>query len=114
MDPSKELSSLLDRSDADVRGVKKRISSGSGDSSVPVVKAGQSANHTRQGSTPSQASDNLRSMNDILLTSRSTGKSDVTGKTLLSMWVLFAYKVHTRQKESITREMTPDLLKKKL
>ena len=49
VDPSKELSSLLDRSDADVRGVKKRISSGSGDSSVPTMKTGQNLTPYKAG-----------------------------------------------------------------
>ena len=68
VDPSKDLSSLLDRSDADVRGVKKRGSSGSGDSTA------RSGSVTRQGSLLSQPYNNYRTMNtmtDILATGRS-------------------------------------------
>ena len=72
MEPSKELSSLLDRSDADVRGVKKRASSGSGDSTA----ACRSGPVSRQGSLNSQPSDNYRTMTDILSTARVTPRQE--------------------------------------
>ena len=50
MEPSKDLSALLDRSEADVRGVKKRLSSGGG-------SATKSVGHARNGSAASSNFD---------------------------------------------------------
>jgi hypothetical protein len=71
VDPSKDLSSLLDRSEADVRGVKKRGSYTGGEG---LLSKGSTP--SRQGSGMSQISTESRGNSDVFSSSRPSSRRE--------------------------------------
>jgi len=72
VDPSKDLSSLLDRSEADVRGVKKRGSSTGGGGSL-LARGGAPS---RQGSGMSQLSAESRGTSEVFSSTRPSSRRE--------------------------------------
>lgn len=76
MEPSKNLSDLLDRSESDVRGVKKRLSSGSGEAPLTY----KSGSIPRQGGLANQMPEAVRSTDTSTTSKPATRRESYTGK----------------------------------